>query len=432
MTAPAYILFFLMLTVPTSYKPLKAVLSVAVLGLIIGEAIASRRFSLHRPILLWALIVSVAGLGFIFSGLVNGAVGDFRVAQVYSVYPLVYTVFVAGSAKAKVIDGLFKVLVVAMLSIVLHSFSYIFHTVGWLPDALYIDLNIGEQPVLGIYGGTVEYYLLSIPTLLFLVPFLFAALMSWPRQATMPVKRFWLWLAFLLAVVLVVLSGRRGLWLMFFLAPVVTFGLRIFLWPEYKRANHQLVIRTLAVCALGVIGVFIYLQSIFGLRGDAMVEFFASGFDSKFEESANIRGEQFSALLQGWSDSPLFGVGHGVTHFRVLRSDDVPWAYELSYVALLYHTGIVGFCLYAAGVMWIFWMGVKILRAGDWVSLYMFPVLVGLSCFLIANATNPYLEKYDFMWIIFLPVALINYWLITRHARRALCRFPLRYLRRGE
>lgn len=413
MTAPAYILFFLMIAVPTSYKSLKAVLSVVVFAIIIMQAIANRRLPLSRPILLWSLFMSIVGLSFVLLGLVHGAHGDVRVGQVFFFYPLLYTVFVAGAAREDVICGLLKVLVAAMFGIAVHSLSYIFHAAGWLPDVLYIDLDIGEKPVLGIYGGTVEYYLLSIPSLFFLVPFLLAALLTWRKELRALVPRFWLWLGFILGVVLILLSGRRGLWLIFVLAPIITYLWRLFLPRESRRASQKMVARTLVMGAAGLVGVFIYLQLLFGLDVSSMTDFFVSGFNSKYEESANIRTEQFGALLQSWSENPFFGVGHGVTHFRVVRSTEVPWAYELSYVALLFHTGIVGFCIYSAGIVWIFWMGIKILRSGDWMSLYIFPVLVGMSCFLVANATNPYLEKYDFMWVIFLPVALINFWLLN-------------------
>ena len=417
MTIPAYVLFFLMVTVPTSYKPVKVLLSVIVLGIVIGEIFAKHRIVLHRPILLWTLFISTAGLGFIFWGLSNGAVGDIRVAQVYAIYPLVYVVFVIGAAKARVIDGLYRVLILATFGIILHSFSYIFYTVGWLPKALYIDLNLGEDPVLGIYGGTVEYYLLSVPSLLFLVPFIFAALMSWPKQNKMPVLRSWLWLAFILTTILVFLSGRRGLWLVYIITPLVTFIVQMFVCGNLKSDIRKLVPRSVIMCVLGVVVVMIYLQSSFGLNLDSMTEFFSSGFDDKFDESASIRSEQLTALLQDWSEHPLFGVGHGVTNSQVVRSDEVRWAYELSYVALLFHTGIIGLFLYSAGILWILWMGVKILRTGGRMSMYMLPIIVGLICFLIANATNPYLEKYDFMWVVFLPVALINYWLTNGTAR---------------
>ena len=34
--------------------------------------------------------------------------------------------------------------------------------------------------------------------------------------------------------------------------------------------------------------------------------------------------------------------------------------------------------------------------------------LVGTTCFLIASASNPYLEKFDFLWVLFFPVAIIH------------------------
>jgi hypothetical protein len=36
--------------------------------------------------------------------------------------------------------------------------------------------------------------------------------------------------------------------------------------------------------------------------------------------------------------------------------------------------------------------------------------------YLIGNATNPYLEKFDYIWVIFLPVALINFWLLGKNS----------------
>jgi hypothetical protein len=130
--------------------------------------------------------------------------------------------------------------------------------------------------------------------------------------------------------------------------------------------------------------------------------------------SESVRAEQFFALLDGWQQNPLFGAGHGASAVGSLRDAEMPWAYELSYVALLFQTGLVGFSIYCSGVIWIFWMGFKIIRSSHWLGFYMLPVLVGTFCFLIANATNPYLAKFDYMWVIFLPVALINSYLLDK------------------
>jgi hypothetical protein len=37
-----------------------------------------------------------------------------------------------------------------------------------------------------------------------------------------------------------------------------------------------------------------------------------------------------------------------------------------------------------------------------------------MTAFLIANATNPYLERYDYLWVIFLPIAFVNLSLLAK------------------
>ena len=120
------------------------------------------------------------------------------------------------------------------------------------------------------------------------------------------------------------------------------------------------------------------------------------------------------ALIEGWSAQPFLGSGHGAPAPGIIRSDTTPWAYELSYVSLLYHTGVIGTLLYSAGVAWIGYMSYRIARRGWSEAPAMVATLVGTSSFLVANATNPYLEKYDYLWVIFLPLAFVNCYLTSQ------------------
>jgi O-antigen ligase len=90
-----------------------------------------------------------------------------------------------------------------------------------------------------------------------------------------------------------------------------------------------------------------------------------------------------------------------------------PWAYELYYLALLYQTGLLGLAAYAAGIGWLYYSALKLIRRSELAGRFMAPIIVGMSCFLVANATNPYLPKFDGIWTIFLPAAVINYWLLV-------------------
>jgi hypothetical protein len=163
------------------------------------------------------------------------------------------------------------------------------------------------------------------------------------------------------------------------------------------------------------VGIFIYflINQIYEISIVTVIEDIKQGFQFSTDSSALLRSEQFYALLNGWSQNPLFGAGHGASAPGSIRSVEQPWAYELSYVAYFFHTGILGSFIFFGQLGWIYFMSFKIIKSESVLKFYIFPVIVGTTCFLIANATNPYLAKYDFMWVLFLPLAIINIWLIT-------------------
>jgi len=410
---PAYILFFMMLFVPTTYQPIKAVLLAMILLTIGTGALVRGRLHLHMWVLLWTLLMVVTGLAFMSLGMVNNAPGALRVGTVYVLWPLVYTLLVSGISGKRVVDGIFKVMIFSLIAISIYSISYLLYVAGWLPHALYIDLNMGQA--VGFYGGYVEYNLYNISSLNYLVPFVLAMLFVNHKRIGVPISRLWLWVSCLLGIVVAILSGRRAVWLILAISPMIVIVMRMFLSQRFKVLNRRKVRRFLV--AFPVIAVVLALLGIriLGLNFSVIFEQLVSGFNFvNGGASESARAEQFFALMNGWMDSPLFGAGHGASVAGSLRSVKMSWAYELSYVALLFHTGIVGFFIYSAGVIWAFWMGLKIVRSGHWLGVYMLPTLVGTACFLIANSTNPYLAKFDYIWVIFLPVSLINLWLLDK------------------
>ena len=247
------------------------------------------------------------------------------------------------------------------------------------------------------------------------MPFLIAMVLIWPKWEDAPISRSWLWLACLFGVAIAILSGRRAVWLILAISPLVVMGARMFMVRRFRIATGR-KFRRLVVGLLIMVGaLFLYGTHVAGLDVSVILTQLAAGFDFLGGGAGELaRAEQFLALLDGWQRNPLFGAGLGASALGSLRSVDMPWAYELSYVALVFQTGLVGLLIYCAGVIWIFWMGMKIMRSGHWLNTYMLPVLVGTACFLIANATNPYLAKFDYIWVIFLPVALINTWLLDK------------------
>lgn len=405
------LLFFLLLFVPVAYSPFKGILMLVVLLLVVVESALQGRLRLHPAVAAWTLGLATLSAAFMLRGALRDAPGALRVGTVYILWPLVYTIFAAGAARRRVARGLVRTLVVAAIAVPLYVISYVLWSIGWLPDALYLPLDQGQA--LGVYAGFVELNMYSLSSLLFLVPFVSACLLTWPAERSLPVRRVWLWLALLAGTGVVLISGRRALLLCVAVGPPLTLILRGALPAATRRATRRVLAVALAGALVCGAAVLLYLQSL-GFTPQALGAMFLEGFDFTGDVSASLRRQQLHALLDGWAANPLLGAGHGAAAPDLVRSPEMPWAYELSYLALLFHVGLVGFAAYSAGVIWITRTGLRLLRTAPDVGHYILPTLVGMICFLIGNATNPYLEKFDYLWVIFLPVAFVNYGLLRR------------------
>jgi O-antigen ligase len=303
-------------------------------------------------------------------------------------------------------------MVVATIAVEAYALSYIFNSVGLLPDAFYIDLDLGQH--IEFYGRFIEFSLFSLSSLVFLVPFIMTALLIWPRSSEV-VRRIWLWIALVLGLAVISMSARRALMLVLLLAPVAAVAGRALLPDQRGQISWKMVIWGLVVTVLLGSGVFLYLNYAYEIEWEAIHWLFVSSFSPEFDVSATIRLEQFEGLIQEWRRRPIFGKGIGTT-LEALRMSEQPWSYELQYVAMLAQTGLVGVTCFGAGLIWIGWQCIRIIRAGDELARWLLPVCVGTLCFLAATGTNQYIGKYDYLWVIFLPLAFVNMHLLNKGA----------------
>ncbi|MDA8088008.1 MAG: hypothetical protein M0Z75_15075 [Nitrospiraceae bacterium] len=407
-----FALFFLMVFVPTIYQAPKGVLLGAAFSIILFR-LSSGRLRLHRSIVFLTLLMAANGLFFMLLGVMRGAPGAVSVGTVYVVWPVVYTVLIAGVTKEGAIDNLFRMLLIASVAAAAYMIIFVLYDpLGLWPGKYFV--NIFPKGTYGVsMGGGLDYIeisFLSMPPFLFVVPFILACLMTWPRKSGMPVKRAFLWAVFFIGMLIIIISGKRAYLLILALAPVLTLFLQRFS-PARARKAYSGPVRQVAVSGAIMLAVIVgYLHYAYNVQVSGLLNHFSSGFDFKTGgTSPMMREQQYRALMGAWSRRPLFGAGHGAVDWESVRNYKMPWSYELSYLALLFHVGIVGFSIYGIGVLWIIWKAVGIIRSGDRMGLYMLPVLVGMICYLVVNATNPFLEKFDNLWVLFLPLALINY-----------------------
>lgn len=405
--AAGFTLLFTLIVVPTTYQLEKAALLLGTLGLIAAREVGRGRLALAPPVLVRILAFSGAGALFVLVGLLRGAPGALALAPVHVVWPVVYGLLMVGVAEIRRMQRMLRLLVAAALFIELYALSYIAFSAGFLPGGLYVPLDQGQE--IGFYGGYVEFALYSVTSLIFLIPFLISLLICTPANEPVPGGRVAVSVAVILGIIVVLLSGRRALMLVVAASPLIALLLR----RDLPYARRLVTTRSLTLNLAAAGGAAFLIASVtLGLRAERLQLALSSAFDFSTAEGAARGPTQLQVLLAEWLEAPVFGQGLGAVAAGLIRSAEQPWAYELSYVALLFHVGIVGVAVYAYGLFWTVQQSRRIARQGGALAAPAVAILVGLLSFLAANFTNPYLLKFDSLWVLFLPVALINTWML--------------------
>lgn len=410
---PGYVLFFMMLFLPVSQNSLHGILT-AIVVVIIGFGILLKggRVALSKTILLWTLFYVIMGAGYVLLGFLNDAPGALSSMLIYVISPLVFALFIAGLTSAGVMKVLLRLIVIATIAIGLAGLNLILWQMGFLPDALHLKIDLGQG--ISFLQGTSGMRFYSLASLVFTLPFLITSLIVYNKKNPPFIGRFWIWLALISGLIIALLGGREALLLVVVLTSPIALFLRSQLPEHFKTKDRTYRYTNLLLILVAIAGLVVYLSTVFDWTWGGLANAFLGSFDYQNNMSAQARYDQFYALIEGWMRHPFIGSGLGSYVHGVIRNPDKPWAYELQYVLLLFQTGLMGLLLYSSGIIWLYVMGLKVIRSGSPLSIHMVPVLVGTSCFLMANATNPYLQAYGQLWTLFFPIAMINIWLLSK------------------
>ncbi|MNJ34075.1 hypothetical protein D3C77_287730 [compost metagenome] len=396
----AALILFLSMVFPTSFALFKTVaLLVPICCLLIGGGEVGK---INNRLLLVAFFYSLVGIAWSFYGAILGNPGALRVLTVMVAYPVLFTLLVMlYQGQSIKLDSLF---LTAAIAIVIVDLGFIAaeilipgNPLGSLLRALYAG-----GAVVDYAGNYLKFTIPNVSTVIFLLSFVLC------RAACMRVGLKMLVALFGLTLV-VLLSGRRVILFTAVVGPLIA---------------YILTVGAVSRRGLGAVKVIMFSGAIF-----ATMAFFYSLWPSYFYErissafnfatdSSNIeRVYQFNALLDGIYKNPLLGAGAGAVA-DYIRSEEMPWAYELFYVSMLFQYGFLGFAVYAIGVLFlVVFLTQEVRRKGR--DTFEFYYLSGLISFLLASATNPYLAKFDYMWVLFVPVALLNYRFVERSQKGA-------------
>jgi hypothetical protein len=192
------------------------------------------------------------------------------------------------------------------------------------------------------------------------------------------------------------------LWTLFYILAVYATGTRSFIYAS--------VLIIFFICMRHHKNIFIYIiiPSILALSIIIMpIIEQVRVFELKSEiESDSPRLLQLLSLLKLFYMNPFFGAGFG-SQADIIRAESAPYSYELTYVALLAKTGILG-------ILFLSILIINILNK----AMIRFPdknkeVILIFICFCFITSTNPYLFNLVGISLVAFLLALVysNYFL---------------------
>lgn len=411
----ALILLFLMIVVPFEFQQFKLLLvmviifNVVLIAFLIDSGVASSK------VVIWFLFVVSIGALFVLWGFLNGYSDSLKVMPVFVIWPIVYFFIMIAVRHPFSVHRVSYLLIASSIFISLYSIGYLLTVFSYIPDiALF---GIIKSANYSIDSGFINYGIPAVTSMLYLMPFSLSAFLIWCKTDNFPIKRYWVGVSLLLGMIPLIFSGTRVFWILLFASPIITYILLLVVncsnirLKAYRRNCYDLFKYSAYFAALMAVMFYDVISDFFEFASGSEVFIDALLFSDK---GTSVRVEQMKYLLDGWTNAPLFGEGHGASLATYRRTGNNEWAYEQTFFALLYQTGLIGVISYLFAILWIVFNIIKLSRLSERNLFFLVPITVGMLCFLIANLTNPYIYAFDHLWTIFLPVILINIYILEK------------------
>lgn len=392
---------------PTTLMPVKYILIAVFLSTFALYVVMRREFRIDlAPIVITTAIVLV-GVIWTLYGTFRRNPGAASTVTVYLLYPLLFTLLSATAITSyRTVYRIQMVLLATAGGIILYTYIYIGYSAEILPSLIYLPLPLQQN--IGFYDGFVEYTMDNIASLLFLVPYLLTAAAIWPADTEhTPPKRF-VWALLLFSIPLVFLSGRRAFQIVVMLTIPIIGGIWLLLPHSNRKKIWPHLNSTIPIFPGIIICIFILLEATV-LDTMAVVHRLTFAFNPSTSFGASTRLRQFVLMMGELQQQPLIGYGFGSVVEGIIRSASQPWSYELMYVKILHDVGILGFLPYLIGFTWLCRRQAALIQSGSILGYHIAPIFVGMISFIIASASNPYLGKFGYMWVIFVPLGIVHF-----------------------
>ncbi|MEN6414760.1 MAG: hypothetical protein ABFC84_18640 [Veillonellales bacterium] len=390
----AIILFFLMMFSPRTNLLAKVPFLLFILisrSLII---IQTGRIKINTKVFLWALIYVSFGALWGAYGLVNSKEYAIDFLRLNIIWVIFYMFFVLIISKPEHIKMAQKVMIWASLAIALYNINYVLYGMGYLHIPQLIDLDMGQA--VGLHAGYVQLTAHNIGSLMFLFPFLFSGMAITRGGYFAGVPKWFLTLVLIMCLITVFLSGRRMLWLITIIAPLLYFGIIEFGTKSIAKFKFKQVLPLFIVGIIIVLGQYLFFETG-GWDLDNFIERLT--FSGEQAQGYDYRINSIDSLMNDMRDCLFFGTGGGSP------------AFEVTFMQVFHETGIIGLPIFIGLFLWVYFQIFRLIKQKKGNIEQGIPLLIGGICFFLGMFSNPYYSSFDFMWSLFLPLAYVNVYL---------------------
>lgn len=384
------LLFALILIFPYQFQLIKAIL----LALILISVFAwKNNICFSKKVFFWVLIYILMNVFSMSYGLIRGNPAPLAYFNVYFLWPIAYFLLVTLVNK-----HIFNKMIVVMryslfIILCLGIIAFVYLNINFIRSGDlfgYVATIRPGFPFIAISGGAT--------TNVIYLYFFFLSIIFIDYKTASVID----YINLFLGILFIFFTSRRALMLDF----VFSFILIAAFYPFLRQIDKKVMLNSykrvsfLLLLFIVIIGWIVLTFDLFDFKG--IEDFVGNAFG---EDKSDPRINQAISLIDGWQEAVFLGNGSGV-NAEVVRSE-IPGTYELSYLAMLFERGLIGFIIFIFQYILLNYWGTKQLKR-EVFSKYLLASMVALNLFMLANASNPYLMAFDHIWVLFITLIFIN------------------------
>ena len=385
---------------PKVYGSIKTVVLLFLVFISLVSMLSQRKLNITSKVMNWYILYILYFAIWITVGYLKGnsdkALTDS--IRLNIVYTLCFLLLTSSFSNEKVVSIVFDAILVSNIIISVYTIMVLLNSLG-ITNFTFLS-QMSTSYGIGVHDGYTKVGGDNLNMLVFT-----GAVTVFYHKNTTGRGKTWSTISIVLLFVASLFSGRRLHQIL-----CVVYAVVLILFGDKKNRGKSFVLLFLCVGSLYVL--FERIPDF--LSFETLV---CRLKDSFSESSDNAKYTQIEALLRGFAESPAIGNGFGATLRGYFRDAYEPWRFEVTYVAVLFQTGMIGIVYY---IYLLSVNAIRLVRLKMETDAYLGALVFGYIIYMLSCFTNPLLGSFDFLFPQFILVMYYNYVSLVRMRRHRI------------